>query len=67
MVKANEIEERVIMCTHCDWITAQTNEIKALLKFKSDSMENANKQRMLADISTAIDSLRELQLYFESR
>ena len=53
------------MKTHCDWITEQTKELKALFAYKSENMVKMNKARALSDIDTIAESLSELKLYIE--
>ena len=65
-MKATEISDITINKTHCDWIIEQAKELKALFSYESESMVNLNKTRIMADISTMEDSLRELKLYLES-
>ena len=54
------------MKTHCDWITEQAKELKALFSYKSENMVKMNKVRALSDIDTIAESLSELKLYIES-
>ena len=66
-IKATEIDDFTIHKAHCDWITEQIKEIKALLSYNSDSMINLNKNRAIAAIEAARDSLSELELYIRSK
>lgn len=61
-MKAIEITEKATQKAHCDWIKAQVNELKALLQY-DDSTVRLNKQRVLIDIETAMQSLEEIRLY----
>lgn len=65
-MKATNINDISIMKTHCDWITEQAKELKALFSYKSENMIKMNKARALSDIDTITDSLSELKLYIES-
>lgn len=61
-MNAMDITDRTIQKTHCDWVKAQANELKALLKY-DDTTFLLNKQRALSGIETAMQSLEELRLY----
>lgn len=61
-MKAEQITEKTIQKAHCDWIKAQAEEIKALLQYNDNTIQE-NKQRALSGIETAIASLKELQVY----
>lgn len=65
-MKATEINDITIMKTHCDWITKNAKELKALFDYKSEKMIMANKSRALADIETMTDALNELKAYIET-
>ena len=65
-MKAIDINDISIMKTHCDWITEQAKELKALFAYKSENMVKMNKARALSDIDTIAESLNELKLYIES-
>lgn len=63
---ATDITELSINKTHCDWIIQNATELKALFSYNSDRMIEMNKTRALSAIDTAIDSFRELRLYFDN-
>ena len=65
-MKATEINDVTIMKTHCDWITENAKELKALFDYKSEKMIMTNKSRALADIETMTDALNELKAYIET-
>jgi len=58
--------EKLIFCfNHCDWILEQTKEIKALLNFKSVEMVRLNRNRAIAAIDSAMESLTDLKKTIE--
>ena len=62
-MKATDINDISIMKTHCDWITEQAKELKALFNYKSEKMIKLNKARALSNIDTIAESINELKLY----
>lgn len=65
-MNATEIKDVTVNKAHCDWITAQAKELKALFAYNSDRMIALNKGRALSAIDTAVNSLMELKAYIES-
>lgn len=65
-MKATDINDISIMKTHCDWITEQAKELKALFNYKSEKMIKLNKARALSNIDTIAESINELKLYIEN-
>ena len=57
-----EFTDDVIMKTHCDNISEQAIELKALFSHDSDEL---NKIRALADIEMIRNSLAELEFYIK--
>ena len=58
------MDDKEIMKRHCEWIRQQVSEISAFMNLKDNDMR-LNKNRELSAISTAMDSLRELELYIK--
>lgn len=58
------MNDKEIMKRHCEWIKQQIGEISAFMNLKDSDMR-LNKNRELSAISTAMDSLRELELYIK--
>ena len=56
------IDDIVIMKSHCDNISEQAIELKALFSHDSDKL---NKIRALADIEMIRNSLAELEFYIK--
>ena len=57
------IDDIVIMKAHCDNISEQAIELKALFSHDSDKF---NKTRALADIEMIKNSIAELELYINN-
>ena len=57
-----EFTDDVIMKAHCDNISEQATELKALFSHSSDKI---NKIRALADIEMIKNSLSELEFYIK--
>ena len=56
--------DKEIMKRHCEWIKQKISEVSAFMNLKDSDMR-LNKNRELSAISTAMDSLRELELYIK--
>ena len=66
-MKVENISDKAIIKSHCDWVIAQMNEIKAYLNLNENSMNiQSNVIRELSGISACEDSLRELKLFLEN-
>lgn len=65
-MKAENITNKTIMKSHCDWIISVRNEMKAYLDLNESSMHiQSNVFRELSGISVCKNSLRELELFLE--
>lgn len=60
------IMEKLIFCTnHCGWIIKQVKEIQVLLNLKSVETVRLNRNRAIASIDSAIESLTDLKKTIE--
>ena len=65
-MKAENITNKAIMKSHCDWIISVMNEMKAYLELSESSMKiQSNVFRELSGISVCENSLSELKLFLE--
>lgn len=62
-MKAPEYKDR--NKANCDRVLEQVGELKTLLSYHSEEMIVLNQTRVLSEIDTAMDSLRELRAYVE--